>query len=132
MTAFVALLRSTNTVSKEIYDFLSEHKLTASRFGVLEAIKKNGPLYQVDLAKYIQKTTGNITTVIDNLEKQGLVERVRLKEDRRYFKIVLTARGRRVINKLYPSHVEQVDKVMGKLTEAEQKELVRICRKLGK
>jgi MarR family 2-MHQ and catechol resistance regulon transcriptional repressor len=76
------------------------------------------------------KTTGNITTVIDNLEKRELVERIRGKKDRRYFDIVLTESGASLIKKFYPTHVRQVEKVMGRLTDVERAELVRICVKL--
>jgi MarR family 2-MHQ and catechol resistance regulon transcriptional repressor len=76
------------------------------------------------------KTTGNITTVIDNLEKNGLVERIRGEKDRRYFEIILTPDGGKLIKKIYPAHLKQVENVLSKITDEEQAELVRICGKL--
>ena len=128
--AFSALQHTMNRISSDIYGTLHANNLTSSQFGVLEALHKKGPLCQRDLAEEIMKTTGNITTVIDNLEKRELVERIRGKKDRRYFDIVLTRSGASLIKKFYPTHVKQVEKVMGRLTDEERAELVRICGKL--
>ena len=128
--AFAALQRIVNKVSDEVYSALTPQKLTVSQFRILEALHKQGPLFQVELARQILKTTGNLTMVIDNLERGGLVERVRGKEDRRYYQIILTPDGNKLIKKLYPAHVRRIDKVMGKLTGPELEKLASICEKL--
>ncbi len=131
LETFVKFMRSSNTVSAEVQNHLTKQKLTMSQFGVLEALYHVGPMYQRDLAQKILKTTGNITTVIDNLEKRGLVERQREMKDRRYFKVVLTSSGRRLTKKIFPDHAQQIAKSMGRLTMPEQRELGRLCKKLG-
>lgn len=130
VTAFSELSKTANIVSMEAHKHLAQHKLTTSQFGVLEALYKLGPMYQRDLAKEIVKTTGNITTVIDNLEKNDLVRREREAKDRRYFMVVLTAKGNKLIKKIYPDHVQQVEEIMKRLSKAEQERLVKICEKL--
>jgi MarR family 2-MHQ and catechol resistance regulon transcriptional repressor len=70
--------------------------------------------------------------VVDNLEKRGLVERKREIEDRRFITVNLTEKGRRLINEIFPSHVSAIVKEMSILTDVEQEELRRLCRKLGK
>jgi MarR family 2-MHQ and catechol resistance regulon transcriptional repressor len=129
LQALAALRRTSAKISIEVYSPLSP-QLTTSQFGILEAIYKNGPLHQVDLARQILKTPGNMTIVIDNLEKLGLVERARGKRDRRFIQIVLTPQGSRLIKQLYPAHIQQTDKIMGRLTDEERDELVRLCLKL--
>jgi len=124
---FLTLQRTLHKITNDIYSTLHTNNLTASQFSVLEALHRHGPMVQRDLAEQIMKTTGNITTVIDNLEKHGLVERIRGEKDRRYFEIVLTAEGSRLIKKFYPVHLKQVEKVIGLLTDEEKKELTRIC-----
>lgn len=132
VAAFSELSKTANTVSTEIHKHLAEHKLTTSQFGVLEALHKLGSMYQRDLAHEIVKTTGNITTVIDNLEKNDLVRREREAKDRRYFLVVLTPKGNKLIKKIYPSHVKQIELAMKRLTGAEQEKLLAICEKLKK
>jgi len=131
LETFVKFMRSANTVSAEVQSHLTKQKLTMSQFGVLEALYHLGPMYQRDLAVKILKTTGNITTVIDNLEKRGLVERQREMKDRRYFKVVLTSSGRRLTKKIFPDHAMQITKCMSRLTMPEQRELGKLCKKLG-
>jgi len=131
LETFVKLMRSSNTISAEVNNYLAKNKLTMSQFGVLEALYHVGPMYQRDLAEKILKTTGNITTVIDNLEKRKLVERQREMKDRRYFKVVLTPSGKRLIKKIFPDYAAQVEKSINRLATAEQKDLGRLCKKLG-
>ncbi len=127
---FSRLSKTANIASMEVHRHLAKHKLTVSQFGVLEALYKLGPMYQRDLAREIVKTTGNITTVIDNLEKNDLVRREREAKDRRYFMVVLTTKGEKLIKKIYPAHAKQVDNVMKRLTKAEQERLAALCEKL--
>ncbi|RJX18450.1 MAG: MarR family transcriptional regulator [Desulforudis sp.] len=127
--AFDAIQLASLKIAAEVYKSL-QSQLTVSQFGVLEAIHKKGPLHQVEIARHIYKTTGNVTTVIDNLEKRGLVVRERGKEDRRYFQILLTPEGSRFIKKVLPTYEKQVEKVLGRLTPEERDDLVRLCRKL--
>lgn len=130
VATFSGLSKTANVVSTEVHKHLAKHKLTTSQFGVLEALHKLGPMYQRDLAQQIVKTTGNITTVIDNLEKNDLVRREREAKDRRYFMVVLTAKGEKLIKKIYPVHAKQIEQVMKRLTKAEQEKLQKICAKL--
>ncbi len=131
LDTFLKLMRSANIVTAEVNNSLAKNKLTMSQFGVLEALYHLGPMYQRDLAEKILKTTGNITTVIDNLEKRKLVERQREMKDRRYFKVVLTPSGKRLTKKIFPDHAAQIVKSIGRLNMTEQKELGRLCKKLG-
>jgi MarR family 2-MHQ and catechol resistance regulon transcriptional repressor len=130
MTSFSALQRSASIVSGEVHKILGPQNLTVSQFGVLEALYVFGPMYQRDLAEQILKTTGNITTVIDNLEKHELVQRVREVKDRRYFQVVLTPEGEKLIRKIFPTHVKRVQQVMDILTPEEQETLRVLCQKL--
>ncbi len=70
--------------------------------------------------------------VIDNLEKHGLVQRVRQKDDRRMIVIHLTPKGHKLISRVLPKHAKEVVKEMSRLTASEQEELRRLCRKLGR
>ena len=130
VATFSRLSKTANIVSTEVHKPLAKHKLTVSQFGVLEALFKLGPMYQRDLAREIVKTTGNITTVIDNLEKNDLVRREREAKDRRYFMVVLTTKGEKLIKKIYPAHAKQIEQVMKRLTKAEQERLLALCEKL--
>lgn len=125
------LLRAANTASASVTTMLPRVKLTVSQFGVLEALYHLGPKCQRDLAEKTLKSTGNITTVIDNLEKRGLVQRIRSAEDRRYITVHITDEGRGVIEEVFPEHNEKVVKFFSVLNADEKAELGRLCKKIG-
>jgi len=130
LEAFEALQKAYYDLSARIYNKVAGRPLTTSQFRALEGIHRFGPMYQIDVAKYILKSTGNITIVIDSLERHGLVERVRDKEDRRYFKIHLTQEGKKLITKLTKTYLDTLKKEMGIFSETELSEIIRFGEKL--
>jgi MarR family 2-MHQ and catechol resistance regulon transcriptional repressor len=131
LNAFIKLVRAAQSVSVRVEAHLSEIGLTVSQFGALEALFHLGPLYQKDLALKILKSTGNITMVVDNLEKRGLVERVRDEKDRRHYSVQITPKGSALIRSFFPGHVARIVKEMAALNKREQDELGRLCKKVG-
>ena len=131
LTALIALRRATNTISLREAALMRRHELTESQFGVLEALLHLGPMCQKDLAAKILKSSGNLTTVIDNLERHGLVERRRDPGDRRMVTVHLTETGRSLIGKMFPAHAAKIADLFAVLAPDEQVELARLCRRLG-
>jgi MarR family transcriptional regulator, 2-MHQ and catechol-resistance regulon repressor len=132
LNAYITLTRAANTLGADLANQLESEGLTTSQFGTLETLHHLGPLCQHTIAEKLLKSGGNITLVIDNLEKHGWVRRERGKDDRRMVRVHLTPAGRRRIAKILPPHVEAIVKTMGRLTATEQEELRRLCRKLGR
>jgi MarR family 2-MHQ and catechol resistance regulon transcriptional repressor len=131
LNAYVKLMRASGSVSARIHGHLVGAGLTVSQFGVMEALYHLGPLSHGELAKKILKSSGNITMVIENLEKRGLVKREREVEDRRFYTVQLTVEGRHLIGNIFPRHAAKIVKEMNAITKKEQEELSRICRKVG-
>ncbi|MFZ1756470.1 MAG: MarR family transcriptional regulator [Caldilineaceae bacterium] len=132
LDSFIKLVRAADSVSSRVNEHLRDFGLTVSQFGVLEALHHLGVLNQSDLAQKLLKSTGNLTTVVDNLAKQGLVERRRCTEDRRVVYIHLTDAGREMIESILPSHVTGVVDVFSVLSPDEQQTLGGLLRQLGK
>lgn len=131
LNTYTKLMRGAESVTVRVGRKMSEAGLTISQFGVLEALLHKGPLCQRDVASKILKSTGNITLVIDNLEKQGLVLRERSLEDRRFCTVILTDKGRALIEATFAEVEAAIVAEMGVLTDEEQQTLGRICKKLG-
>jgi MarR family 2-MHQ and catechol resistance regulon transcriptional repressor len=132
LSAFINLLRAANSLYARESRRLMGTGLTPSQFGVLEAIYHLGPLSQTELSHKLLKTGGNMTMVVDNLEKHGQVERRRGEGDRRRITVHLTRRGRRLIERILPVHVAGVQEDFERLSHREQEQLRVLCRKLGK
>lgn len=129
LATFTKLMRATETLSSVVHQHLPEQGLTISQFGVLEALYHLGPMCQRDIGAKILKTSGNITQVIDNLEKRKLVERRRNEEDRRYYTIHLTPAGERCIAEIFPRHARKITEALAILDPDEQQQLGSLCRK---
>ncbi len=132
LDAFIKLTRSVNALESRLLNAGTMRHLTASQFGVLETLYHLGDLTQHDLGAKLLKSGGNITLVIDNLEKQGLVERRRCKVDRRLVYVSLTPVGRELIAEVFPQHLASIVQAMSALNVEEQAQLGHLCRKLGK
>ncbi|MGA2844333.1 MAG: MarR family transcriptional regulator [Candidatus Acidiferrales bacterium] len=131
LNAFINLARATNSLQARLSVQLEGQGLTVGQFGVLEALLHLGPMTQCVLGEKLLRSGGNITLVIDNLEKHGLVRRERQTEDRRTIVIHLTPKGMRLIKRVFPAHAKMILKEMSQLEPKEQEDLRRLCRKLG-
>lgn len=132
LNAYINLVRAAESVSAGLARRLTAAGLSVSQFGAMEALLHLGPLNPCELGRKLLKTGGNMTMVIDNLEKRGLAERVRDPEDRRFLAIHLTREGRKVIEEVFPDHAREIESRMSALTAAELEELRKLCRKLGR
>lgn len=131
LDAFIKLMRATESLNNRLNRHLAESDLTVSQFGVLEALLHLGPLNQKTLGEKLLKSGGNITLVIDNLEKCNFVKRQRNPEDRRAMLIHLTNKGEKFIKEFFPKHLQEIKKEFSVLSDKEKEELARICKKLG-
>lgn len=132
LNAYINLMRASDSLAARLTAQLESQGLTMGQFGVLEALFHLGPMCQKALGTKLLRSGGNITLIVDNLEKHKWVRRERQKDDRRMVTIRLTPQGQKLIAKVMPPHAEAVVKEMKRLTPAEQEELRRVCRKLGK
>src|ERR1700758_1101952 len=108
LSAFINLMRASDSVAGLLQRDMSRSELTPSQFGVLEALLHRGPLFQGELSQKLLRCTGSITSVVAGLERKGMVERRRESHDKRYVRVSLTPKGKRAIEKVFPKHVRGV------------------------
>jgi MarR family 2-MHQ and catechol resistance regulon transcriptional repressor len=133
LDTIIKLNRSVNALQTHLIPVIQkDFGITESQFAVLEVLHHLGPLSQGQICQKILRSGSNVTTVVDNLERDGLVRRDRDEADRRVQIVTLTEQGRTLIVDAFPAHVARVTELMGVLTPLEQKELSRLCLKLGK
>jgi MarR family 2-MHQ and catechol resistance regulon transcriptional repressor len=132
LDTLIKLSRAADSLEARLAQRKTWGTLTASQFGVLESLYHLGPMRLGKISAKQLKSGGNITLVVDNLVKQGLVERSRAPDDRRVVIVSLTPAGREQIADLLPGHVRDVVAEMSILTAEEQETLGKLCRILGK
>jgi MarR family 2-MHQ and catechol resistance regulon transcriptional repressor len=131
LSAYIKLARAANASMTYARVGLEDEGLTLSQFAVLEALYHVGPLNLGDLARRILTSGGNLTLVVDNLGKRGLVKRRTQGKDKRYILASITPAGRRLIARIFPGHARRITEVMSRLTPSQQQTLGALCRKLG-
>ena len=127
-TLWLSLFRTTEAMECVARKSMDDAGLGFSDFTLLEALLHLGPLHQRELATKILRTHGNVTLVVDHLEKRGLVRRERGSTDRRYIRVHLTPEGDSLVRGLFPAHAARLAEEMSVLDESEQRELGRLCR----
>ena len=132
LDTFIKLTRCTNSVLARLADRGTVGDLTYSQFAVLEALYHLGHMTQGEISLKVLKSGSNMTTVIDNLERDGLVRRERDEKDRRVIHVHLTEAGTSKVEALLPGHVAALVEEFGILSANEQQSLGDLCRKLGK
>ena len=131
LDAFIKLMRASNSLNARLAAELAAHDLTVSQFGTLEALFHLGPLCQKVIGEKLLKSCANVNLLVDNLEKRGLVLRVRSTTDRRFISVELTARGRALIEEIFPVHAARIVAAFKPLSRQEQDQLSELCKKLG-
>ncbi len=131
LNAYIKLMRAADTVTGCLSRSLAEENLTISQFGTLEALFHLGPQNQKEIGKKLLKTGGNITLVVDNLEKRGFIKREQDPNDGRAVIVDLTIDGQKFIEEYFPKHLQEIVNEFEILDESEKNELARICKKLG-
>ena len=131
LDAYIKLSRARKTMGMLTSRLLADYNLTESQLGTLESLYYLGPMCQKDIGDKMLVTGGNITMVVKNLEKRGLVSRKRDEDDRRQFIVNLTPEGQQLLDELFPQHVDYITELMSILTPEEMDQLGKLCKILG-
>lgn len=131
LNTFIKLTRASESLMRRLFLRGTAEELTHGQFGVLETLYHLGPMCLGELGSKLLRSGGNITLVIDNLEKRGLVRRERDAEDRRLVRVFLTPEGETLIARIFPEHLKVIVEEMGILSPEEQVQLGALCKKLG-
>ncbi len=127
----ITLTRCLHSINKREFALWKEHDLTPSQFAVLEYLYHKGPANMKKIMKNILSTGGNMTVVIDNLEKRKLALRSDDGNDRRAKQVDLTKSGRELMAKLFPLHVRNLREILNHINAHEKRVLIEISKKLG-
>ncbi len=131
LTTWVKLARAFSVFNKATIKDIESYGLTEPQFGVLETLGHLGTMTFGQLCKKRLVSGGNMTVVVDNLEKLGFVERKHCEEDRRAIYVRLTQKGDELFRDIFPKHAKFVSGLTSTLTEKEQEQLGSLLKKLG-
>ena len=137
LLAHKALLSTYFTASclrKKAGHFLQPFGLTDVQFNLMMLLQhQSSPgegLAQAQLSDMMLVNRANITSLIDRMEKAGLVARTSAPTDRRYNIIVLTSYGKKLLSRIEPIYIKEVQRIMDVLLGSEQKRLIGMLEKI--
>jgi DNA-binding MarR family transcriptional regulator len=110
-----------------------EHGLEPGWHDVLATLRRIGPPYRVrptEFTSALMLTSSGTTKRLDRLEQAGLIAREPDPDDRRGILIALTPAGRKLIDGVTEAHLENERRLLSALTDAEQRRLADLLRKL--
>jgi DNA-binding MarR family transcriptional regulator len=115
---------------RDFAEALGEFDITPGLFGVLVTIESNPDLKQQELAKATHLDRSTVVSVIDGLERRGLVERRAVANDRRSNALRLTAEGTALLKKLKRRVAEHEKRMTERFTEDERRTLIELLQKI--
>lgn len=128
----IAIFRTLKFLKKGENPMLEKAGLTSSQFSVLEILYHKGPLKVCELLDKTLSSGGNMTLVLKNLKKEGLILKTKDPDDARVSIVQLTTKGFQLIGSIFPGHIKEVQSFVSPLDKGEKSELVRLLKKLSR
>jgi DNA-binding MarR family transcriptional regulator len=132
--ALLNIYHTASCLKKRAGEFLSRFGLTDVQFNLMMLLHHQGGakggLSQARLSEMMLVNRANITSLIDRMEKSGLVVRTAAPTDRRYNIVKLTAHSKKLLAKVEPLYAEEVKRIMAAFNQTEQKALITMLEKI--
>ena len=122
---WLRLLSATTRIEDTVRQRLREQfGITLPRFDLMAQLERETEgLTMGELSRRMMVTGGNVTTIVDQLEKEQLVQRQNLPGDRRAFRVSLTSAGRNAFAAMAQAHEAWVVEQFSPLSERQQAQL---------
>lgn len=133
-TAVYALASTYSHIEKKISDYLRAFNLTPAKFNAMMVIKhvgKDKGLSQIDIGRRLIVTASNMTRLVDNMEKEGYIERLTQKNDRRVNIIRISKKGSDLLDQLWPGYYKRISSIANQLNRDELINISELLLKLS-
>jgi DNA-binding MarR family transcriptional regulator len=121
--------RVVQKVERAAIEHLRAYGLNYAQFDVLAHVGAAEGSRQKELGESLLVTKGNVSHLVDQMERRGLVSR---RQEGRTNRLYLTEEGRRLFEEVVPAHEDLVDRLMAALAEEEQARLHELLRGLDR
>ncbi|MFQ5409541.1 MAG: MarR family winged helix-turn-helix transcriptional regulator [Methyloligellaceae bacterium] len=133
--AYVLLRRTADAVSRYVEQNLTQHGITTAQYGVLLHLMRGQALSLTDLSGLVFRSNSTLTSLIDRMERDGLVTRMPHENDRRVTTVKITASGEELLLGIRAAHRPFLAEMMSVLSQDELDEfseyLLRIEEKIA-
>ncbi|WP_312541976.1 MarR family transcriptional regulator [Enterococcus sp.] len=130
LTAYIGLLRTANQLAQMAKADVRCYGLNITEFSVMELLYHRGTQATQAIKEKILIASSTTTYVIDQLEKKGHVQRQLSKHDQRITLVSLTEAGTTLMDKIFPTHAQQIEQRFEAISTEELNTLKAILRKI--
>jgi DNA-binding MarR family transcriptional regulator len=129
---WLRLYAATSVVEREMRRFLRQRfGTTLPRFDLMAALERAPDgLTMGELSRRLMVTGGNVTSVVDGLERAGLVRRRQPASDRRTSYVMLTAAGRTAFAEMAREHERWIDGLLAEVADEDVDALTDLLAEL--
>lgn len=130
LSVWIRMLKAHNLVFRQARTAMAPY-CTMAQFDVIAQLsrEKDGTT-PAELSRRLLVTAGNLTGLLDRIEKAGLVKRRPDPQDRRVTRVHLTNKGRELAKKVIPIHAKDIQEIISGLNMNELKHLRQLLEKL--
>jgi MarR family 2-MHQ and catechol resistance regulon transcriptional repressor len=132
MRVWIQMIKAFNAIRASELRLITRHGLTMNQFSVLEALYHRGDLTIGEITALIDSTPGNVTVVIKNLQKNGMVSVAPDTRDQRARVVSIASSGRELIGSMFADHAQNLCDCFLPLNDQELQTLFESLRKLRK
>jgi MarR family 2-MHQ and catechol resistance regulon transcriptional repressor len=126
----IALGRAMQAIERGVRPHLTDSGLGLTEFAVLEVLYHKGALALGEIRDRILVTGASTTYVVKKLEDRGLMRRRTSAKDQRVVFGELTPKGRTLMDKVFPAHVDRLRDVTAGLAASEKRAASQLLRRL--
>jgi DNA-binding MarR family transcriptional regulator len=129
LESLIYLYTESRRITKEL---ARRADLTGPQLTVLKLLEGVGDMSLSELSDRIRAQNSTVTGIIDRMEREGLVTRVRSMEDRRVVHIRLTDKGAKIANEIAVEPMEIFRGALESLSPGEMRELIKLLTKIAR
>lgn len=111
-------------LSRRLKPTAAAGSMTTTEVDVLVAIDRHGPLRLSDLAGFAGLNPTMLSRLIPKLEVAGVMRRLVAEGDRRVCRVEITAKGRRLLERIRSERNDSLSRLLAALNDADRETLV--------
>ncbi len=130
--AGINIIYTFNWMNEKMRSLFEEYELTSQQFNILRILRGAvQPISTLQIRQRMLDKMSDTSRIVDRLIVKGLAKKNVCKTDKRLVDVTITDKGKKLLTKL-DEHQDDMDKVVGNLTEDEAKQLNELLDKIRK
>ncbi|MDD4884648.1 MAG: MarR family winged helix-turn-helix transcriptional regulator [Sulfuricurvum sp.] len=132
LSTWVELMKAFSKIRSLEMELIEANGLTIGQFSLLELLYHRGSQSVGAATTLAMSTPGNMTVVVKNLAKQGMIVVDKDPKDKRISTLSISEKGSELMKNLFPEHAKRIDRFLSGLDNDDKEAVKKLLRKLNK